>query len=256
MTLLRPEIEHLDNQAYQLFEKGRHSPQWSARDLIGDGRTELDEKGVEQAWWVASSSYFAEQAGLVAAAELVSETEDCALRLGFATAVSDEARHADAFLAYAVLRGGDLADVREDGFLDELHETLSTVSHLEKFLLHTTLEGMASDEFVLLQQIFTGDPLSDLYRAVRGDEVRHVAIGLNYLQRSYVDPNSREEWEANAVAWTRRAFRVANLPFVCEGLSPLVGRPADRIERWFVRRHLARLRGAGVHIPREEVIGG
>jgi hypothetical protein len=256
MPLLRPDIEQLDGQAYQLFARAQHSPQWAARELIGDGRTELDEDGVERAWHVASSSYYAEQAGLVAAAELVSETDDCTLRLSFATAVADEARHADAFLAYAVLRGGDLADVREDGFLDGLHETLGAASHTEKFLLHTTLEGMASDEFVLLQEIFAGDPLAELYRNVRGDEARHVAMGLNYLQRSYADPRTREEWDCHAVEWTRRALRVANLPFVCAGLGAVLGRPADELERWFVRRHLARLRGAGVHIPREEVIRG
>ncbi|HET9141708.1 ferritin-like domain-containing protein [Actinophytocola sp.] len=246
MALLRPEIAHLDDPSYQLFARGRESQQWSARQLIGTGHTTLDEDTVEQAWHVASTSYYAEQAGLVAAAELVSETEDCALRLSFATAVADEARHADAFLAYAVARGGDLAEVHEDGYLDELHETLSTVSHLEKFLLHTTLEGMAADEFVLLQRIFAGDPIAEIYRHVRGDEVRHVAIGLDYLRRSYANPREREEWDCHLEEWTQRALRVAKLSEVSQGLGALLGRPAEPIERWFVRRHRARLRGAGI----------
>ncbi|MBN6041000.1 ferritin-like domain-containing protein [Amycolatopsis sp. 195334CR] len=249
MTLLKPEITALDDTSFQLFASGRNSEQWSAREIIGDGATELDEADTERAWILASTSYFAEQAGLVAAAELVSETDDVALRLSFATAVSDEARHADAFLAYAVARGGDLANVSEDGFLDELHETLSTVSHLEKFLMHTTFEGIAADEFVLLQRIFAGDPLGEIYRHVRSDEVRHVAIGLNYLRRSYATPEGREEWDAHFGDWSERALRIARLPEVAAGLGAVMGKPAEPIEQWFMRRHRARLRGAGIPVP-------
>jgi hypothetical protein len=250
MTLLKPEIEHLDDSSYQLFVRAGRRERWSARELIGSGQTVLDEAGVEQAWRLASTSYYAEQAGLVAAAELVVGTEDLAVRMSLATAVDDEARHSDAFLAYAVARGGELADVFQDGgYLDELHETLSAASQAEKFLMHTMFEGMAADEFILLQRVFEGDPLAEIYRHVRSDETRHVAIGLNYLRRSYATPTGREEWDAHSVEWEQRGMNVLNLPDACVGLAALVGRPAEQIEGWFMRRHRARLRGVGIRIP-------
>lgn len=250
MTLLRPEIDHLDEPSYQLFIKARQREQWSARELLGTGETVLDEQGVERAWRLASTSYYAEQAGLVAAAELVVGTEDLAVRMSLATAVDDEARHSDAFLAYAVARGGDLADVYQDGsYLDELHATLSAAGQAEKFLMHTMFEGLAADEFILLQRIFAGDPLAEIYKHVRADETRHVAIGLNYLRRSYASPAGREEWDAHGADWEQRGLDVINLPAACLGLADLMGRPAEEIERWFLHRHRARLRGVGIRIP-------
>ncbi|HEU5471035.1 MAG TPA: hypothetical protein VFV67_10310 [Actinophytocola sp.] len=250
MTLLRPEIEHLDEPSYQLFVRARERERWSARELIGTGQTVLDDDGLERAWRLASTSYWAEQAGLVAAAELVVGTEDLAVRMSLATAVDDEARHSDAFLAYAVARGGELAEVYQDGsYLDELHATLSAADQAEKFLMHTMFEGLAADEFILLQRIFAGDPLAEIYRHVRADETRHVAIGLNYLRRSYASKDGRENWDAHGAEWERRGLAVINLPAACTGLAELTGQPAERIERWFMHRHRARLRGVGIRIP-------
>lgn len=252
MTLIRPETDRLDDASYQLFERAQRRDPWLVKDLIGSGATELDDDAVKQGWMLASVGYYAEQAGLVAAAELAAQTEDYALRMGLATAVADEARHSDAFMTYALARGGELAGVHEDAYLTELHDTLSTVGYLEKCLLHTTLEGLAADEFVLLQEIFAGDPLADIYRYVRADEIRHVAIGLDYLRRSYASAD-REQWDAHGAEWERRCMKLANLAGVSQGLGALLGRPAEQIERWFVRKHHARLHGIGMRIPTEEV---
>ncbi|HEY0636136.1 MAG TPA: hypothetical protein VGD67_00690 [Pseudonocardiaceae bacterium] len=249
MTLLRPELDHLDDAGYQLFRRAQRREPWSATEIIGRDRTALDDSVAETAWHLASTGYYAEQAGLVAAAELAAETEDFALRMGLATAVADEARHADAFLTYALARGdGALAEVHASGYLDDLHGRLNEAAYLEKCLLHTLLEGLAADEFVVLQQVFTDDPLGTIYRHVRSDEVRHVAIGLDYLRRSYADPATREEWDAHGAEWERRCLELANLRGVSEGLGALLGRPAEQLERWFVGRHRARLRGAGMRV--------
>ncbi|GAB2596707.1 hypothetical protein GCM10027168_31840 [Streptomyces capparidis] len=248
MTLLRPDEDRLTASARELFRRAAHRAPWSARELIGSGRTELTEDAQERAWLLASTGYYAEQAGLVAAAELAAQTEDVALRMGLATAVADEARHSDAFLAYAVARGGRIADCAGDDYLTDLHAMLSSAEYLEKCLLHTVLEGLAADEFLLLRQVFAGDPLADIYRHVRADELLHVAIGLDYLRRSAADPRDREQWAAHGAAWERRCLELAALPAVSQGLGQLLGRPPERVEQWFTRRHRARLRGAGIRL--------
>ncbi|HEU4423658.1 MAG TPA: ferritin-like domain-containing protein [Pilimelia sp.] len=247
MTLLVPEIERLDETSYRLFHRAQQRQPWSARELIGAGRTELMDDRLELAWTVASQGYYAEQAGLVAAAELAAETEDLPYRLCLATAVADEARHSDAFLAYAVARGGGLAACQDE--TQELHRRLSTAGYLEKCLLHTMLEGFAADEFVMLHRAFAGDPLSDIYRSVWGDEIRHVAIGLDYLRRSVADPRVREQWRGGFAEWERRGLEFVDVPVVSEWVGTLVGASPRRITTWFLRRHRARLRGAGLEVP-------
>jgi len=247
MTLLRPAVERLDDASYALFQRAQQRPAWSARELIGAGRTGLAADRQELAWAVASQGYYAEQAGLVAAAELAAGTEDLPYRMSLATAVADEARHSDAFLAYAVVRGGAPAEPADE--VDELHRRLSAATYLEKCLLHTMLEGFAADEFVLLQRLFAGDPLAGIYRAVRGDEIRHVAIGLDYLRRSTADDRVREEWRAGIADWERTGFELAGVDAIGAWLGETLGGSPERIASWFRRRHRARLRGAGLPVP-------
>jgi hypothetical protein len=247
MALLSPEIERLDSSSYELFLRSQQRQPWSARELIGDGRTELDDDRIELAWHVSSQGYYAEQAGLVAAAELAAQTDDFAFRLGLASAVADEARHSDAFLAYAVARGGQPAACQEK--LGELHEFLSAASYLEKCLVHTMLEGFAADEFIVLARVFGGDPLGTIYRTVRADEVRHVALGLDYLRRSVARDPVREQWRVHFEEWESGGFRIAGMPSVSAWVATLTGRPAERIEAWFMRRHRARIAGAGLPLP-------
>lgn len=246
MALLQADKSEFGTQSYQLFTSAQERAPWSARELIGSGKTTLDEAGLERAWFSASIGYYTEQAGLVAAAELAGQTEDAMLRLGLASAVADEARHADAFLTYAVARGGEIADCADEPYLGDLHGTLSSASYLQKCLLHTMLEGFAADEFILLQRIFAGDPLGAIIRHVRADEIRHVAIGLDYLRRSYANPRHRPEWDAHGEQWQQKAVELTNLPASAPALGALVGRDPEELERWFMRRHRARLRGIGI----------
>lgn len=245
--LLRPRAKQLDEPSYQLFLRAQQRQPWSARDLIGSGRTDLDDEQMELAWMVASQGYYAEQAGLVAAAELAAQTEDIAFRMGLASAVADEARHSDAFLAYATARGGQPAPCQEQ--LADLHLYLSGASYLEKCLVHTMLEGFAADEFIVLAGVFGGDPLGAIYLAVRADEIRHVALGLNYLRRSASDETVRERWREGFAGWERDGLRIAGLAGVSEWVADLTGRPREDVQAWFLRRHRARLAGAGLPVP-------
>ena len=226
MTLLTPEIERLDDASYGLFLRAQRREPWSARELIGSGATDLDADRLELAWAVASQGYYAEQAGLIAAAELAAATEDLPYRLCLATAVADEARHSDAFLAYAVARGGEPAACQEN--LDELHRGLSAAGYLEKVLLHTMLAG--------------------IYRSVRADEIRHVAIGLDYLRRSTADPRVREEWADGVTRWERHGLELIDLPAISGWLAGVLGGSPHRVAAWFQRRHRARLAGAGLPV--------
>lgn len=233
-------------RTYRLFDHGKHAEQWSACQLIGSGRTALTPELLEEAWYTASLSYFAEQAGLVAAAELAAETNDAGLRFGLATAVSDEARHADAFMTYAILRGGDLAPCSEKIY--GLHEELSGLSYLEKCLIHTLLEGFAADEFIILQRLFAGDPLAKLYNAVRRDELRHVAIGLDYLARAYSEPVNKEFWVSHARGCEARAIHLAGVNSMAVFFENLLGMPPQDTRDWFLKRNSARLLKARISI--------
>jgi hypothetical protein len=157
-------------------------------------------------------------------------------------------------LTYALARGGGkLADCSAEAYLGNLHATLTDSGYLEKCLMHTMLEGFAADEFIVLKRVFAGDPLGDIIAAIRADEIRHVAIGLDYLRRACADPDGREQFEAHGAAWERRGLELNNLHEAVQGLAAAADEDPDQLESWFMRRHRARLRGTGMPIAQEEV---
>lgn len=248
MGLLRPEQLDADETAYRIFGLGRDSSPWRASEVIGNGPFTEDDRLAEQAWKISSRAYYAEQAGLVAAATLAAQTEDAALRFSLATAASDEARHADAFYQYARVIGGEPEECQE--MLEPLHQELTALPYLGKALVHTILEGFAADEFVILSQVFGDDALGRLYRYVRRDEIRHIAIGLSYLARESAAPPGRDSWEEHGAEWLAVGARLTALDDLSAWLAQLTGKDAGAVRRWFLRRHRARLRAAGVPDPR------
>jgi hypothetical protein len=247
MRLLSPDGLAPEEIAYKLFGLGRDSMSWSAAEVIGHGNFTSDPQLSHLSWKLASSGYFAEQVGLVAAAELVAETEDAGLRFGLATAVADEARHADAFLAYAKRVGGEIDDCADR--IEPMGTTLRSLPYLGKILVHTVLEGFAADEFFLLAKLFVGDALAELYHHVRADEVRHVAIGISYLARESANPASADEWNTFAGEWLDKALGIVGVAGLARGLGAYLHQDPASIEDWFVRRHVARLRAARIQVP-------
>lgn len=247
MSLLPPDGLTAEAIGYKLFGLGRDALNWSAAEVIDRGRLTSDQQLSHLSWQLASSGYFTEQAGLVAAAELAAQTEDAALRFGLATAVADEARHADAFLTYAKrVGGGEPDDCAE--LIKPLSDMLGSLPYLGKVLAHTVLEGFAADEFLLLAELFDGDPLANLYRYIRTDEVRHIAIGISYLARESRNPASAEEWDASAGEWLDAAVGLVGVSGLARGLGAYLHRDPASIEDWFVRRHVARLRAARIQL--------
>jgi hypothetical protein len=236
-----------DETAYRIFGLGRDNKPWRAAEVLRMGERTRDEALAARAWKMSSGGYYAEQAGLVAALTLAADTEDAALRFSLATAASDEARHADAFHQYARMAGGRVQEQKE--LFEPLHEGLTALPYLGKALVHTMLEGFAADEFILLSELFGDDPLAHLYRYVRRDEIRHVAIGLNYLARATTAAATRDEWTANGSHWLEVGMGLTGLEGIARGLAALIGREPDAVHHWFLRRHDARMVAAGVVTP-------
>jgi hypothetical protein len=244
MNLLRPDDFTRLPRSYRVFTLGRDNEPWRVEDVLRSTPFTPDPERAELAWLIASRGYYAEQAGLVAAATLAAATDDTMLRFSLATAASDEARHADAFYAYAAAVGGDIDECQRE--LDPLQDGLTALPYLGKALVHTMLEGFAADEFVLLRQVFADDPLGRLYHHVRRDEIRHVAIGLDYLARSSRTGADRDRWHAHGGQWLEIGMELTNLAGMCGWLAGMVGQDPADLESWFLRRHLARLKAAGI----------
>jgi rubrerythrin len=248
MALLRPEHLDADELTYRIFGLGRDNSPWRTADVLASGPFTEDQDRAELAWRLASRGYYAEQAGLVAAASLAAVTDDTALRFSLATATADEARHADAFYRYARTVGGEPDECLEE--LEPLDAGLTALPYLGKMLVHTMLEGFAADEFLILAEVFADDPLGQLYRHIRRDEIRHVAIGLNYLARTSATRAGRQAWQESGPEWTGAGLAMTNLAAAAAWLADLTGRDADTVHEWFLRRHRARLMAAGIE-PRK-----
>ncbi|MER5453767.1 ferritin-like domain-containing protein [Micromonospora sp. NPDC002389] len=245
MVLIRHDELDNDAVAYRVFGVTRDKKAWRASDIIGDGLRRKDWDRTEIAWRAASRGYYAEQAGLVAAATLAANTEDAPFRFSLALATADEARHADAFYQYARAIGGDVEPDAQEA-MEPLDEMLLSLPHMGRALVHTILEGLASDEFILFGEIFAGDPLARLYEAVRTDEIQHIAIGLNYLSRVSATPAGAELWREHGQEWHDIGFDVTALNSIATSCARLTGRDPEKVRSWFVRRHRARLRAAGL----------
>lgn len=251
MSLLRPEDLSVEATAYRIFGLCRDYAPWRVDEVLANGPFTKDKNKAAVAWRFASRGYYAEQAGLVAAATLAAQTDDAALRFSLATATSDEARHADAFYQYARTVGGEPEECQE--LLEPLDRGLTQLPYLGKALVHTMLEGFAADEFIILTQLFVDDPLGRLYRLVRRDEIRHVAIGMNYLARESRSPRGRDAWHEFGPQWLDAGIALTHLEEMCASLGALTDQDSAVLHQWFLRRHRVRLRAAGIEIPREVI---
>ncbi|HEX4725589.1 MAG TPA: ferritin-like domain-containing protein [Pseudonocardiaceae bacterium] len=250
MALIRHERLESDPLAYRVFGVTRDKSSWRAADVLRGARFTDDPKRTHHLWQLASRGYYAEQAGLVAAATLAAHTEDAGFRFGLALAAADEARHADALYQYARAIGGEPEDCAE--IVQPLDDALTALPHMGRALVHTMLEGVAADEFLLLRRQLADDPLGRLYRLIRRDEVQHVAIGLTYLARASATSEGRQEWEAHADEWHAAGMRLIYLDAMARMHADDIGVSPAALESWFLRRHNDRLRAAGITL-REEV---
>jgi hypothetical protein len=230
---------HLKEGLFRIYERARRADWRPETDLDWERRSPLSPDMQRIAWTVASQASYAEQLGLLASARLLGQTEDVPARLCLATAVSDEARHSEAFARYALRRGGTV--LPPDASMQALREGLESVDDfLGLFFVHTALEWLAADEFTLLARLFQGDVLGDLYPRVRSDELRHVGMGMLYLRWRLKDPG-RAGWDATP--YEQLALRLSGFDerFFAQ-LGGLLHEPPGAVRHWFMSRHQARVR--------------
>lgn len=113
-------------------------------------------------------------------------------------------------------------------------------------IAHTVLEGWAFDEFHCLQAVFRDDLLGAIYRAVRQDEGRHVAIGIAATRASFVRNGFTEADSHDCLRVIRRGEALAAevsgfADDSIEHLAGLAGRPFSELREWFALRHRSRL---------------
>jgi hypothetical protein len=243
MTLITPREEDFSGQAFRLYEQARKRGTWKpASDIDWKSLRSTDPRKLELSWQIACQGVYAEQAGLITAAELLAETEDLMARWCLATAVSDEAKHSEVFARYAMQVGGQIAPAKE-AVLDLFSGLQGLENPVAKFLVHTLLEGFAGDEFTIFLSTFKGDLLGDIYHRVRQDESRHVVIGTEYLARRLLDPDC-EEILNNIDKYSEHALAITGLgDFTSYAfLARLARRSPAELHQWFLSRHEHRMR--------------
>jgi hypothetical protein len=231
----------LEAERWRWYRHARAQQQWDPVHLlqgqpVGEG---LSDTLRQAAWQVSSVGALNEQTGMVIAAQLLTEFDDPAARYALATAVSDEARHSEAFALYATRLEGSLTTDAYDVADPLLSELFFTSSHYQRLAIHGMLESLALDQFTILSKLFSSDPLGLIYDYVKRDEARHVGMQFEYLTLLAV----REEIEAEDLASWESVFpRIAKCDehFIA-GMARLAGWSPDRMASWFSRRYERRL---------------
>ena len=243
MTLIQPTEEDFSRQGFRLYEQARRRGTWRAASDIDWRRIgETSKDKLELSWRIACQGVYAEQAGLITAAELLVDTEDLPARYCLATAVADEAKHSEVFARYAMAVGGEVAPAKE-GVLELFSGLQELDNPVAKFVVHTLLEGFAGDEFTIFLSAFEGEVLGDIYQKVRADESRHVIIGTEYLARRLRDPDCAEILE-RFDGLCEHALTITGIgDFGSYAfLAKLAGKEPADLHRWFTTRHAERVK--------------
>jgi hypothetical protein len=202
---------------------------------------------------MTSSSVYAEQTGMAVAASLLADVDDLGARFCLATAVSDEAKHTEVFLRAATILGGGVLPVKTNA--EQAYRQLASLDDwMDRFVVHTMLEGFAMDEFALFMRALSSSPVEQVYAHVRSDERAHVAMGLDYLRLRLPDPafgGTRDRF-AELESFAFRVGGVNDTFF--DYLAPVTGLSPEQFQARFLRRHRRRfqrvMRGGDDHALR------
>jgi hypothetical protein len=228
-------LEGLKAAGFRLYEKARRAALWNAAtDIPWNQPLTLKSREQEMAWLRASQAVYAEQAGLLTAALMLQETNDVDGRFCLATAVADEAKHAEVFARYALKVGQAVAPMNET--LDALWEFIRNIDDPNgRAIVHTALEGIASDQMTLMIKAYSHDLLGTIYQYVRRDEKRHVVMGMDYLARTLRhEPMAEELLEK----YGHLAMEIGGMnEKFFETMAELGGETPTRVREWFVGAH-------------------
>ncbi|KPV45631.1 hypothetical protein [Alicyclobacillus ferrooxydans] len=231
--------QDLDDRLH-IYEKARKAYDWNPKhDISWNDSWGFKDSELEFAWNLASQSVSAEEVGMLVAAKLLTEADDAPSRLCLATAVSDEAKHCEVFSRFALLCGGNIKP--PDPARDDLLDTLLGLNPTGRFLVHTLLEGLASDEFAMFRRAFQGTILDEIYQRVIQDESRHVAMGIEYLKWAVERMNDDEIQELRE--HSKRIYDLTGIdqPGAFNWLGKLIGQSPDKIQKTFILRNRSRL---------------
>ncbi|PSW17196.1 hypothetical protein C9I98_19500 [Photobacterium sanctipauli] len=181
------ELSFLTTGHYDIYLKGKEKQNWD-RDLDWSLAEDdlIPEHLKDTAIAVASLSAHVEVLGMQNAAELLSDCEDFALKIGLGQAVNDEARHAELFSKYVMLANGNVQDLSKNTEIYDQH--FSTLTDFDDiFLSHVFLENGALEQFNIFIQAFGSNSLiGQIYKGALQDEARHVQMGINYFREQII----------------------------------------------------------------------
>lgn len=241
MKLTPASAASLGSRTVQSYRGPRSADAWDLDTVIDwDAPTRLAEDRLQRAWYITSQGSHAEQIGMLTAAQLLDRTDDYGTRLCLGAAVADEAKHSEVLARYAVRIGGSVQPPA--GHVDGIFSAFDECDDfLGRFLIHTMLEGFAADEFGIFVRIFRGDPLSAIYDHLRRDELRHVAMGLDYLSRKLDSADALEAFDLDR--YERIGLRATGItPESFGWLAELDGTSPVELSSWFMSRHEARMK--------------
>jgi len=226
----------------QHYEKLRIANQWDPKADIDWSLDALDDETRKISTGFALMGNYTEEVGLLIAARLIETIDDLPTRYCLAVQAADEAKHSEVFGRYTDQweHRAPESDYEPEKPLALLNELLERKNPIELFTLHTMLEGLAMDQFGYLSHVFDGDALGQIYRFIRADEARHVAMGMDFLKSAL--PRLELE-EALSILKTSKAdlFSVAQFDDKSfEYMSKLTGSPFSEIREQFLERVDAR----------------
>lgn len=228
------------DDAMRFYNQARKNGTWQLDDFNWSAKSALPDDLAETAWKIASEASYMESIGMIAAARLLSHSDDNVATMCLATAVNDEAKHSETFAKYAQLRGGSIRPPSHQ--VDALWTGLETSGNFNRmFLIHTFLEAGATDEFHYFSKVFKGDLLGDIYSAVRSDEARHVALGIEFGRR--LRKCDREAFDAD-LSWV--TDNLAIIGDINDDMYKWIGGMAEveasEVRASFQARHTSRLK--------------
>jgi len=176
------------------YEDMRLLGNWNpTEDIDWNLQAKFNDKKRALSTELALQGSYTEEVGLLVAARLIEMVDDLPTRYCLGVQAADEAKHSEVFARYSDKWAGriDNAITPPKKPLTLLNNLIDKSNTLELFTFHTMLEGLALDQFSMLVDVFEGDTLGQIYRHVRMDEARHVAMGMDFMKAALrrIDPD-------------------------------------------------------------------
>lgn len=198
--MFTPETEHFDPELEKLIHRSSNN-QWATDTAIDWSQEIVLPEGLLSETYVdmVSQLYYAEEASIQLCARLIREIPEFQAKRYLCAQIADEARHAQAYKAYADRLGGlapmteDIKGIFSEGLVWE-GPTWGLVAAMNIVLEHEALAQQKRRIKQLPCPLF-----EQINRAIIVDESRHCRFGVLYLGR--VVPSAPESEKQMVIAW-------------------------------------------------------